>query len=193
MDKQKRKTLAALALTFLKIGAFTFGGGYAMIALLEDEFVGRKKWLSEAEFLDMTAIAESTPGPVAVNSATYIGYRLAGVAGAAAATIAVCLPSFCVIYLISLFFERFLSFALVQAAFCGVKACVVYLILTAGVRILRALEKNAFALAIAGTVFAAMVAASVFAVRFSSVWCILACGAAGVAAYLIRRVRGGGK
>ena len=89
--------------TFFKIGAFTFGGGYAMVALLEHEFVEEKRWLTREEFLDMVAIAESTPGPVAVNSATYIGYKLAGVAGAAASTLAVCLPSFAVIYLISLF------------------------------------------------------------------------------------------
>ena len=94
--------------TFLKIGAFTFGGGYAMVALLEREFVEDKQWLSREEFLDMVAIAESTPGPVAVNSATYVGYKIEGVEGAAASTLAVCLPSFVVIYLISLVFDRFL-------------------------------------------------------------------------------------
>ena len=101
--------------TFFKIGAFTFGGGYAMVALLEHEFVEKKRWLTREEFLDMVAIAESTPGPVAVNSATYIGYKLAGVAGAAASTLAVCLPSFAVIYLISLFFDRFLQLTVVYA------------------------------------------------------------------------------
>ena len=83
--------------TFLKIGAFTFGGGYAMVALLEHEFVEKKRWVSREEFLDMVAIAESTPGPVAVNSATYIGYKIDGIAGAAASTLAVCIPSFAVI------------------------------------------------------------------------------------------------
>ena len=78
--------------TFLKIGAFTFGGGYAMVALLEREFVEDKQWLSREEFLDMVAIAESTPGPVAVNSATYVGYKIEGAEGAAASTLAVCLP-----------------------------------------------------------------------------------------------------
>ena len=94
--------------TFFKIGAFTFGGGYAMVALLQNEFVEEKKWVTKEEFLDMVAIAESTPGPVAVNSATYIGYKIEGAAGAAASTVAVCLPSFAVIYLISLFFDQFL-------------------------------------------------------------------------------------
>ena len=94
--------------TFFKIGAFTFGGGYAMVALLQNEFVEEKKWVTKEEFLDMVAIAESTPGPVAVNSVTYIGYKIEGAAGAAASTVAVCLPSFAVIYLISLFFDQFL-------------------------------------------------------------------------------------
>ena len=97
-----------LFLTFFKIGAFTFGGGYAMIALLASEFIEKKKWISRDDFLNMIAIAESTPGPVAVNSATYIGYSIAGSKGAAAATIAVCLPSFLVIYCISLFFDQLL-------------------------------------------------------------------------------------
>ena len=118
---------------FFKIGAFTIGGGYAMVALLEHEFVEKKRWLTREEFLDMVAIAESTPGPVAVNSATYIGYKLAGVAGAAASTLAVCLPSFAVIYLISLFFDRFLQLTVVANAFKGIQACVIYLILSAGV------------------------------------------------------------
>ena len=98
-----------LFFTFLKIGAFTFGGGYAMIALLENEFVERKKWIEKDDFLNMVAIAESTPGPVAINSATYIGYKIAGLFGAAAATVAVCIPSFTVIFCISLFFDQFLS------------------------------------------------------------------------------------
>ena len=91
------KKLCCLFLTFLKIGAFTFGGGYAMIALLENEFITRRHWMNQEEFLDMAAIAESTPGPVAVNSATYLGYKLGGVSGAFVSTAAVCLPSFVII------------------------------------------------------------------------------------------------
>lgn len=97
----KQTRTRALFATFFKIGAFTFGGGYAMVALLEHEFVEEKQWVTREEFLDMVAIAESTPGPMAVNSATYIGYKLEGVPGAAASTLAVCLPSFAVIYAIS--------------------------------------------------------------------------------------------
>ena len=130
------KTLT-LFLTFLKIGAFTFGGGYAMVALLESEFIYKKKWIEKDDFLNMIAIAESTPGPMAVNSATYIGYHVAGFYGATAATLAVCIPSFIVIYCISLFFNQFLSLHYITCAFKGIQVCVVYLILTAGIRMLK--------------------------------------------------------
>ena len=96
--------ITILFLTFFKIGIFTFGGGYAMIALLKNEFVSKKQWLTNEMFLDMVAIAESTPGPVAINSATYIGYHIAGFRGALAAKCAVCMPSFGIIYIISLYF-----------------------------------------------------------------------------------------
>ena len=187
--------------TFFKIGAFTFGGGYAMVALLEHEFVEKKRWLTREEFLDMVAIAESTPGPVAVNSATYIGYKLAGVAdpeqkrkiiGAEASTLAVCLPSFAVIYLISLFFDRFLQLTVVANAFKGIQACVIYLILSAGVKMLKNLQRTPFNTAVVAVVLAAMVGCSVLAVKFSSICCILLCGAAGVLAYAIGQGKKGG-
>ena len=98
-----------LFITMLKIGLFTFGGGYAMIALLENEFVSRRKWIEKNEFLDMVAIAESTPGPIAINAATYIGYRVLRFRGSLIATVGVCIPSFAIIYVISLFFDEFLS------------------------------------------------------------------------------------
>ena len=175
--------------TFFKIGAFTFGGGYAMVALLEHEFVEKKRWLTREEFLDMVAIAESTPGPVAVNSATYIGYKLAGVAGAAASTLAVCLPSFAVIYLISLFFDRFLQLTVVANAFKGIQACVIYLILSAGVKMLKNLQRTPFNTAVVAVVLAAMVGCSMAAVSFSSLYYILLCGAAGVLLYLLKKLR----
>ena len=118
---QEAKSLETLFFTFFKIGLFTFGGGYAMIALLEEEFIQRRRWLDKDEFLDMTAIAESTPGPVAINSATYLGYKLAGVPGAATATVAVCLPSFLIIYAISLFFEQFTQLTVIANAFKGLR------------------------------------------------------------------------
>lgn len=178
--------------TFLKIGAFTFGGGYAMVALLEREFVEDKQWLSREEFLDMVAIAESTPGPVAVNSATYVGYKIEGAEGAegaAASTLAVCLPSFVVIYLISLVFDRFLQLSAVASAFRGIQVCVIYLILSAGMKMLKSLSGTAFNRIIVAGVVAAMVGCSVAAVSFSSLYYILLCGAAGVLLYLLRKLR----
>ena len=144
----KQTRTRALFATFFKIGAFTFGGGYAMVALLEHEFVEEKQWVTREEFLDMVAIAESTPGPMAVNSATYIGYKLEGVPGAAASTLAVCLPSFAVIYAISLFFDQFLQLSVVSSAFRGIQVCVVYLVLSAGLKMLKNLKKDAFSRAV---------------------------------------------
>jgi len=181
----KWKTVFELFYTFMKIGLFTFGGGYAMIALLENEFVGRRQWLEKEEFLDMAAIAESTPGPIAINSATYIGQKMAGAAGAAASTIAVCIPSFIIIYAISLFFDRFLEIELVGYAFRGIQVCVVYLIVSAGVRMLRGLKRTPLKIAVVSGVILVMSAFSIFAVRFSSVFIILICGAIGLSIYLI--------
>ncbi len=186
------KKITELFLTFLKIGAFTFGGGYAMIALLENELVSKKNWITKDEFLDMTAIAESTPGPVAVNAATYIGFRLSGFWGAAAATLAVCLPSFAVIYIISLFLDKFMSLEYVGYAFRGIQVCVVYLILSAGIKMMKALEKNALNIAVAVTVGVLTIVFSLFAVNFSSVYFILISGFAAAVLFLIKRKKSGG-
>ncbi len=180
--------LGRLFFTFLKIGAFTFGGGYAMIALLETEFIDRRKWMTREEFLDMVAIAESTPGPVAINSATYIGYKIAGVAGAALSTLAVSLPSFVTIYLISLFFDRFLALEWVARAFRGIQVCVVYLILTAGLDMLKSLHRDALNLAIFFCVFSVMTAFSILSVSFSSIFYILISGLVGLTAHFLRRL-----
>lgn len=188
---QEVKSLGTLFFTFFKIGLFTFGGGYAMIALLEEEFIQRRKWLAKDEFLDMTAIAESTPGPVAINSATYLGYKLAGVPGAATATVAVCLPSFLIIYAISLFFEQFTQLTVIANAFKGIQVCVIYLIFSAGVRMLKALDKSPFATGVLAAVLLVMVGLSLASVSVSSILLILLSGAAGVAAWLIGRRKEG--
>ena len=188
---QEVKSLETLFFTFFKIGLFTFGGGYAMIALLEEEFIQRRKWLDKDEFLDMTAIAESTPGPVAINSATYLGYKLAGVPGAAASTVAVCLPSFLIIYAISLFFEQFTQLTVIASAFKGIQVCVIYLIFSAGVRMLKALDKSPFATGVLAAVMLVMVGLSLAGVSVSSILLILLSGAAGVAAWLIGRRKEG--
>ena len=185
----KIKGYLSLFLTMLKIGLFTFGGGYAMIALLENEFVEKKKWLEKDEFLDIAAIAESTPGPIAINAATYIGYKNAGIIGSIIATLGICIPSFVIIYAISLFFDAFLSFTLVAYAFKGIQICVVYLILTAGLKMLKQMKKTAFNMIIISITLICMIVFSLFAVKFSTIFYILISGACGVAVYLLGKIR----
>lgn len=183
---KKSKLLWQLFATLFKIGLFTFGGGYAMIAFFEREFVENKKWLEKEEFLDMIAIAESTPGPIAINSATYVGYKQAGVLGSAFATMGVVLPSFIIIYVISLFLDAFLSLELVGYAFRGIQAGVVYLILSAGVKMFKGLKKDPFSMIILGVVLVCMILFSIFAVNFSAILFILISGVVGLVVYAIR-------
>ena len=186
---RKIKDYLSLFLTMLKIGLFTFGGGYAMIALIENEFVEKKKWLDKDEFLDIAAIAESTPGPIAINAATYIGYKNSGIIGSMIATLGICIPSFVIIYAISLFFDAFLSFTLVAYAFKGVQICVVYLILTAGLKMLKQIKKTTFNVIIISITLICMIVFSLFAVKFSTIFYILISGACGVAVYLLGNIR----
>ena len=190
---RKLKGYLSLFLTMLKIGLFTFGGGYAMIALLENEFVEKKKWLEKDEFLDIAAIAESTPGPIAINAATYIGYKNSGMIGSMIATLGICIPSFVIIYAISLFFDAFLSFTLVAYAFKGIQICVVYLILTAGLKMLKQMKKTTFNMIIISITLICMIVFSLFAVKFSTIFYILISGACGVAVYLLGKIRKEGK
>ena len=182
---QKFKTCLSLFLVLFKIGLFTFGGGYAMISLLENEFVAKRKWLESDEFLNVVAIAESTPGPVAINAATYVGYKLAGFWGSLSSTVAVALPSFSIIFLISLFFDAFLSLKYVAYAFDGIQVCVIFLILNAGVKMLLKLEKNVWNIVVTCLVIAAMVTLSVLSIVFSSVWYILITAGLALLLYVI--------
>ena len=184
MDKVPLKTLFG---TFFKIGLFTFGGGYAMLSLIEEECVGKHGWMTKEEMLDMVALAESTPGPVAINSATYLGCRLRGWKGAAAATGGVVLPSFVILYLISLVFDAFLKIAVVQAAFRGIQVAVGLLILRAGISLFKGLPKKPFPLVFAGVVTAFLLCVNLFAWNFSSLWCILVGAVAGLAAFATKK------
>ena len=166
LNHNKINDYLSLFITMLKIGMFTFGGGYAMIALLENEFVEKKKMLEKDEFLDMAAIAESTPGPIAINAATYIGYKNAGIAGAIAATLGICIPSFTIIYVISLFFDAFLSLTYIAYAFKGIQVCVVYLILSAGLKMLKQMKKTVLNICIFSVTFICMILFSVLAINF---------------------------
>ncbi len=137
-----------LFLTFFKIGLFTFGGGYAMISLIEKEIAEKKQWITHAELLHLLSIAESTPGPIAVNSATYIGVLRGGVIGGICATLGCVLPSFIIIYAISFFLEAFKAIQLVQYAFWGIRAGVAVLILKAGVKFFKNVDKSVLSILI---------------------------------------------
>ena len=180
------KKYLTLFLTMMKIGLFTFGGGYAMIALLENEFVEKKKYIEKDEFLDMVAIAESTPGPIAINAATYLGYKHLGFLGSLVATVGVIIPSFAIIFAVSLFFDAFLSLALVEYAFRGIQICVIYLIFSAGLKMLKQMKKTAFSVTVVLGVMLCMIVFSLFAVKFSSIFYILVCGGIGLIAYLLK-------
>ena len=136
------KQIMDLFLTFGRIGALTFGGGYAMISLLDYECVEKKKWLTADELMDVTVIAESTPGPIAINCATYTGYKLAGMGGAVSATIGMILPSFLLIFAISAFFENMLVVGIIEKAFRGIRIAVSILIIQAAVRMMAAAMKS---------------------------------------------------
>ena len=179
----------------LKIGCFAFGGGYAIIALLESEFISKRKWIDHDEFLDVVAIAESTPGPIAINVATYIGYKLKGFWGALIATIGICFPSFVIMYLVSLFYEQFMEIKLVAAAFKGIQICVVYLIAAAGLKMLKKMKKTPFNIIAFSVTCIGMILCTLFNIRISSVWFILAAGIFGLLIFFIkkRKVKGGNK
>ena len=169
----------------LKIGLFTFGGGYAMINLLDNEFVERKKWLGSEEFMNLVTIAESTPGPIAINCSTYIGYKKMGFIGALFATLGMCIPSFTIIYLISLSFDSFLEIGWVASAFKGIQICVVFLIFSAGFKMLKKIKKTVFNVAVMIITFCAMIAFSLFSVSCSSIFYILIFGLLGLIIYTV--------
>ena len=173
--KDKAQRLLPLFLTFFKIGAFTFGGGYAMIPLIQREVTEHKKWISAQDILDVVAIAESTPGPIAINSATFVGYKVAGFWGAFCATLGVVLPSFGIILALSLVIRQFQDLPAVQYAFVGIRAGVLALIVKALVSMYKQCPKNLLAYCVIGASF---VAVALFHVDVLLV--IVCCAAAGL-------------
>ena len=131
-----------LFFTFVKIGLFTFGGGYAMISMIENNCVEKKAWITHDEMMDVTVIAESTPGPIAINCATFTGYKKAGFLGALVATLGIVVPSFIVIFLISMFLDNFLEITIVANAFKGIKVGVGLLILDAAITMINKMQKK---------------------------------------------------
>ncbi len=172
--------------TFARIGLFTFGGGYAMISLIQDICVEKKKWISHDEMMDITIIAESTPGPIAINCATYVGYKKRGMVGAVASTIGMVLPSFIIIYLISLFLDSFLEIAWIASAFKGIKIAVGLLILDAALKMIGKMKKKPFQIAVLIIVFLIMMAVNLFSIKISSIALMVAAGLCSLIAFCVR-------
>ncbi|MBQ7817475.1 MAG: chromate transporter [Oscillospiraceae bacterium] len=176
--------LLDLFLTFAKIGLFTFGGGYAMISVIDSICVDKKKWITHDEMMDVTVIAESTPGPISVNCATFVGFKQAGVLGGILATLGVILPSFVVIYIISMFLDNFLEIAIIANAFKGIKIGVGILIVDAGVTMLQKMKKNVLScIILAGSVIV-MLLVDIFSWNFSSISLMLIAAVVGFVSYL---------
>ncbi len=184
------KLLFELFLTFAKIGLFTFGGGYAMISLIEHACVEQKQWITHDEMMNVTVIAESTPGPIAINCATYVGYKQKGLTGAAAATVGIVLPSFCIIFLISMVLDHFLEIAWIAHAFMGIKIAVGILILDAAIKMIRKMQKKPIPVAIMCCAFIAMLLIDLFAWRVSSITLMLIAAMISLFLFLIKRNTG---
>ena len=176
-----------LFLTFARIGLFTFGGGYAMIPLIEDICVEKKKWITHDEMMNLAVIAESTPGPIAINCATFVGFRQGGLTGAAAATVGMTTPSFCIIFLISMFLDDFLTITWIAHAFMGIKIAVGILIVDAAVKMIRKMKKKPLTLAILICAFLAMLLIDILALRISSITLMLTAGVISLAIFAVGR------
>ena len=129
--------ILTLFTTFFKIGIFTFGGGYGMISIVKDECIDKKKWITNDDFVNLIAVAESTPGPIAVNMATYIGYKQAKLIGSIAATIGVVLPSIIIIYIIAIYLKDFLKYKIVANAFFGIRIAVAIIIMRTACNLIK--------------------------------------------------------
>lgn len=175
-----------LFLSFANIGAFTFGGGYAMIPLLQREVVENKKWIDERQMLDITAISQSTPGPLAINTATFVGYKIEGVIGAILATLGVVLPSFFIIIVVSVLFNIFRDNVIVNNVFMGIKAGVIILIIEAAIKLAKQIKKNVFNFVLLLLSFLITVFTSI-----NVIYVLIACGLCGVICYGLNLIKGG--
>lgn len=178
--------LLQLFLAFAKIGLFTFGGGYAMISMIEHNCVEVKKWITHDEMMNITVIAESTPGPIAINCATFVGFKQAGFLGALVATFGMILPSFAIIYLISTFLDNFLEIIWISNAFRGIKIAVGILILDAGITMTRKMQRKPLPRAIMLISCVAMLLINIFSLNFSSIALMLIAGVFSLTFFLIK-------
>ncbi|HHX36682.1 MAG TPA: chromate transporter [Clostridiaceae bacterium] len=188
----KNSVMLQLLLTFMKIGFFTFGGGYAMISMIEDICVNQKGWLTHDEMIHVTIVAESTPGPIAINCATYIGYKQSRFSGAVIATLGMVLPSFLVILVISKFLDNFLEIEVIANAFNGIKVAVGILIVNAAFNMIRKMKKQLLPKIIMVSSAVTMLCINIFAWNFSSISLMLVAALIGIVSYLINRQHSSG-
>ena len=178
--------LLTLFLTFAKIGLFTFGGGYAMISIIEDICVAQRQWITHDEMMNMTVVAESTPGPIAINCATFVGYKQRGLAGAIAATLGMILPSFVIIYLISMFLDNFMAIPWIASAFKGIRMAVGILILDAAIKMIRKMKKRTFMIAVMVVSMTVMLMINFLAWNFSSITLMLIAGITSLVVFAVK-------
>ncbi len=180
------RTLLILFLAFLKLGAFTFGGGYAMIPEIKATVVEKYHWLTDDEILEVIAIAESTPGPMAINMATFVGYKIKGFFGSLVATLSVSLPSFIIIFVISLFLQQFLALEYVTYAFVGINAAVAILIIFAGLDMIKKMKKTLLPVTLMILTLGLSILFDVLDIPFSAIYYILIGGFIGILLSLYR-------
>ena len=178
--------MVELFLTFAKIGLFTFGGGYAMISMIEDACVEKKKWITHDDMMNVTVVAESTPGPIAINCATFVGYKQRGFAGAVVATVGMVLPSFVIILLIAKLLDNFLEITVIANVFKGIKLAVGILILDAAIKMIRKMQKKLFPRTVMISAVVVMLLINIFAVNFSSVTLMLISGVISLLVFLLK-------
>ena len=175
---------------FFKIGLFTFGGGYGMISIVKDECVDKRKWVTNEEFVNLIAVAESTPGPLAVNMATYVGYKKAKLAGAIAATIGVVTPSVIIIYLIANYLNDFLEYEIVANAFRGIRIAVSIIVIRTGYNLIRGELKDSDKKPIVIILFLiytlVFLSIEIFKINISSIYFIISALLLGVIFSLVR-------
>lgn len=179
MEKKRKtdwKQLLDLFLSTFKIGAITFGGGLAMVSIIEREFSGKKKWIAENEMIDIIAVSQSLPGVIAINSSVMTGYRVAGVPGAVSATVGVTLPSLIVLIVVSLFYQEFRTNPWVNAAFKGLSVGVTAVMASVVIRMGRRVLKDVWTVLFFGAALCACIYSDIYAI-----WIILAGGVLGYA------------
>lgn len=181
--------LIQLFYVFAKIGLFTFGGGYAMIAMIEDMCVKQKEWITHDEMMTITVIAESTPGPIAINAATYVGYKKAGIKGAIISTLGIIVPSFIIIYIISLYMDQFLDIKLISSAFMGIKIAVGLIILEAGIKMIKKMKKSVMPLSFMLISFIVMISVQLLSVKFSSLTLMVLASILSISIAYIKKVK----